>query len=158
MLNLGGCDFEFVGSLFPERDEQQGIKEFHLPAPSACAKLHAYGHGPFCKLHIDVPKRMTGLYALVVDGSVNYIGECEDLRKLANWGYGTISPANLCKKGGTSTNCKLNMKVLEVSKAGGRVDQYFCWHEGRKEDRHRLKMQLIAHCSPPWNGRVDVLG
>jgi len=88
-----------------------------------------------------------GVYALMKDGAVCYIGECEDLGKRFNMGYGNISPKN-CYQGGQPTNCKINHRVLEVSKAGGRIDLYF--HQ--TSQRKAVEKLLIVRCSPPWNG------
>ncbi len=151
-ITLGSCTFEFVDSLRPERDHSGRIKEFRPQPPPNCVELHKYGEGPFCKFSISADKGMVGLYALVVDGKVKYIGQCKDLVWLVNNGYGTISPSNLCKSGGQVTNCKLNMKVLEIAKAGGQVDQYFYPYARPQEDRQELKMQLIYEYSPAWNG------
>ena len=115
-------------------------------AKSDAVPLHKHGHGTFCKFRISVPKGLAGVYALVVDGSVRYIGECEDLGKRFNMGYGNISPRN-CYEGGQRTNCKINRRVLDVSKAGGRVDLYF--HPTPL--RQTVEKQLVASCPPPWN-------
>ncbi len=152
VITLADRAFEFVDSLRPIRDDAGRVKEFYPQAPANCVELHKYGHGPFCKFSISAEKGLAGLYALVVNGQVMYIGECQDLVWLVNNGYGTISPSNLCKKGGTSTNCKLNMKVLEITKAGRQVDQYFYPYARPQKVRHELKMKLIYKYSPPWNG------
>ncbi|MGH2560697.1 MAG: GIY-YIG nuclease family protein [Thermomicrobiales bacterium] len=108
--------------------------------------LHKHGHGTFCKFLISVPKGLIRVYALVVDGSARYIGECEDLGKRFKMGYGNISPRN-CYKGGQQTNCKINRRVLDVSKAGGRVDPYFHPTPQRKP----VEKQLVSTYAPPWN-------
>lgn len=153
-ITLGDRTFKFVASLIPERDESGVIKELCPQVRYAKPKgseLHKHGHGPFCMFHITVPKGMIGVYALVVDRCIHSIGACEDLGRLVNTGYGSISPAN-CFKGGQPTNCKLNQRVLAVSKAGGRVDQYFYPYARPKSDRHTLKKQLISEHLPSWNG------
>ncbi len=150
-IRLGGSDFAFVGSLTPERDTSGTIVEFSPQGRYAKADAHAlhkHGHGAFCRFCIAVPKGLAGVYALVVDGSVRYIGECEDLGKRFNMGYGTISPKN-CYAGGQPTNCKINRRVLGVSKGGGRVDLYFL--PTPLSLRKAVENQLVARCSPPWN-------
>jgi hypothetical protein len=151
-IRLGGYDFAFVASLDPVRDPTGAIAESSPQARYANAgtvPLHTHGRGPFCKVRIAVQRHLAGVYALVVDGAVRYVGECEDLGKRFNAGYGNISPRN-CYDGGQPTNCKVNRRVLDVARAGGRVDLYFHPTPARKA----VEAELLAICSPPWNGRV----
>lgn len=149
VVHLAGYEFTFMAPLNPERDAMGVIRELRpqaLYAKRDTVALHYHGSGPFCKFRIDVPARLAGVYALVVDGSIRYIGECEDLAKRFNMGYGTISPRN-CYRGGQATNCKINHHVLDMSTSGGRVNLYF--HPTLM--RHQVEKQLIARYSPPWN-------
>lgn len=150
-ISLDGHDFGLVASLAPDYDASSTVQEFSPQGRYAkrnVVPLNDYGHGSFCKFRISVPTGLSGVYALVVDGSVRYIGECEDMRKRFNLGYGNISPRN-CYRGGQPTNCKINRRVLDVSKAGGRVGLYFQPTSPRKA----IEKHLIARLSPPWNGR-----
>ena len=149
-VRLGIYDFTFVASLVPERDSAGAIREFSPQsgyAKAGAVPLHKHGRGTFCRFRLAVPKGLSGVYALVVDGTVRYIGECEDLGKRFNAGYGNISPKN-CYRGGQPTNCKINRWVLDMVKAGGRVDLYFHPTSQRKA----VEQELIARHSPPWNG------
>ena len=141
--------FGLMGSLIPERDALETIREFRPQeryAGFATVALHKHGHGTFCRFRISVPKGLSGVYALVVDGSVRYIGECKDLGKRFNVGYGQIAPRN-CYVGGQQTNCKINRRVLEVARAGGRIDLYF----RPTLRRHILEKELLTEHLPPWN-------
>lgn len=146
--------FDFVDSINPHRDASGSIHEFSPQqryAKGNASLLHTYGDGAFCRFRIAGPRRLRGVpgvYALVVDGSVRYIGECKDLYKRFNVGYGNISPRN-CYVGGQMTNCKINRQVLDESKAGRRVDLYFYATSHRKT----VEKCLIASCSPLWNHR-----
>jgi hypothetical protein len=150
-IRLGGRDFTFVASLIPDHDASGAVEEFSPQGEYEnrdAIPLHKHGHGTFCNFRISVPKGLVGVYALVVAGEVGYIGKCADLReRFGSRGYGTISPRN-CYVKGQPTNCKINRRVLEVSQAGGRVDLYFY----RTPERQTVEEQLIADCSPPWNG------
>lgn len=149
VLHLADYSFTFRGQLVPERDAQGALKELQPQvryAKRATVALHKHGLGPFCKFRIAVPAGLRGVYALVVDDSVRYIGECQDLAKRFNDGYGNISPTN-CYRGGQATNCKINHHVLDVTISGGRVNLYF--HPTRS--RYEVEEQLIARYSPPWN-------
>lgn len=150
VIRLEGDDFRFVTPLMPMHDLSGAIMEY-LPqgryAKAEDARLHQDGSGPFCRFRITVPRGLVGVYTLMVLGDVRYIGECEDLGKRFNAGYATISPKN-CYKGGQPTNCKINRRVLDVSKRGERVDLYFHATLQRK----LIEAHLIAACSPLWNG------
>lgn len=148
LMRLRGLDVEFVESLTPDRNASGTIIELNPQARYAgTALLHKYGNGTFCKFRVSAPKGLTGVYALVVDEAIRYIGECEDLSRRFNSHYGNISPQD-CYKGGQPTNCKINRRVLEMSKAAGRVDLYFL----ATPQRETVEKQLIAIYSPPWNG------
>jgi hypothetical protein len=152
---LGGHEFAFVQSLIPKRDASDAIMEFSPHGDYAKAdvsRLHKHGHGTFCKFRIVVQQgleRQGGVYALIVDESVCYIGECEDLVRRFNAGFGNIYPRN-CYVNGRSTDCKVNRRVLEASKAGGRVDLYFL----PTPERKAVEQRLIACYAPPWNQRL----
>ena len=148
---LGPYTFSLVESLALERDQTGAIVEKRPQAQyykAATVPLHKHGDGSFCKFGISVPRGLVGVYALLVDGKVRYIGECEDLRKRFSYGYGNISPRN-CYKGGQGTNLKINRQVLEVTKAAGRVDLYFY----ETSERKKIERQLLNSYSPPWNDK-----
>lgn len=148
-VRLGDYDFAFMASLAPKRDSVGAIREFSPQggyAKAGAVPLHRHGRGTFCNFRLAVSKGLYGVYALVVDGSVRYLGECEDLGKRFNAGYANISPKN-CYRGGQPTNCKINRRVLDVTKAGGRVDLYFYPTSQRKA----VEQELIARYAPPWN-------
>jgi len=153
-ITLQELSFDFVDSISPDRDASGSIHEFRPQqryVKGNASLLHKYGDGTFCRFRIAVPqkvRRMPGVYALVVDGSVRYIGECKDLYKRFNAGYGNISPRN-CYVGGQMTNCRINRRVLDESKSGRRVDLYF----HATSCRFAVEKGLIASCAPPWNGQ-----
>lgn len=150
-ITLGTYTFSLVESLALVRDETGAIVEKRPQAQyykAGTVPLHKHGDGPFCKFGVSVPKGLVGVYALLVDGEVRYIGECADLRNRFSYGYGHISPKN-CYKGGQGTNLKINRQVLEVTKAAGRVDLYFYMTSERK----KIERQLLDLYSPPWNDK-----
>ena len=149
-IKLGGNEFVFIATLAPQRDASGAIIEL-MPQEqykkSDSVPLHKHGHGTFSRFKISVQKGLVGVYALLADGAVRYIGECKNLGKRINAGYGNISPKN-CYKGGQSTNCKINRRVLDATRASGRVDLYCCPTPRRKP----IERQLIEKYRPPWNG------
>jgi hypothetical protein len=151
-MTLGDHEFTFVASLIPERDASGAILEFPPRGRSATmdpALLHEHGHGPFCEFRIDAENGLGGVYALVVNGVVHYIGQTKNLKWQFNHGYGIIRQSACYAKGGLSTHCKINSRILEVSRAGRRVDLYF--HATPLASRTSVRRQLIASYSPPWN-------
>ncbi len=61
--------------------------------------LNNHGSGHFCKFVIPKNCMINGVYAIVVNKELKYIGECVNLSSRFNSGYGNISPRN-CFKGG----------------------------------------------------------
>lgn len=110
--------------------------------------LNAHGSGPFCGFRVSRATHEAGVYALTVDGSVAYVGRCQDLaRRFGSNGYGGISPKN-CYKGGQPTNCKVNHATLMAIEAGSIVEVWF-----RATDKGAtLEAEMIRRLRPPWNG------
>lgn len=108
--------------------------------------LNSYGAGPFCKFAIPRQFNVSGVYALVVEGTTKYIGECINLSSRYNSGYGNISPRN-CFKGGQETNCRVNALVLAESLHGRQVELWF--HATR--DHKQLEKRLLSNGAPGWN-------
>src|SRR5207245_11153130 len=100
-----------VADLEPARGSDGNVLEFmpqdrYPGAPTA--RLNADGHGPFCRFSIPSAwSGAAGVYLIRVDGVIRYVGECADLARRFNLGYGTIQPIN-CFVGGQPTNCKIN--------------------------------------------------
>ncbi|MBI3009643.1 MAG: GIY-YIG nuclease family protein [Candidatus Omnitrophica bacterium] len=129
------------GTIAAYRPQKRYRNLSHIP-------LHKYGRGNFCKFGIPAAwKQKEGVYLIVLNGEVKYVGECVDLHQRF-YDYGTISPRK-CFEGGQPTNCKINKLILR--NAGEAVDVLFCLlPEGRKE----AEKKLIEFLKPPWNGRL----
>ena len=109
--------------------------------------LHRHGAGPFCRFSIPANLHVAGVYLLLVDDSVRYVGECQSLSERFNSrGYGQIQPRN-CYEGGQQTNCRLNRLILEAIKQGHRMDLWF----RETPNRQAVERRLIASLAPPWN-------
>lgn len=150
-IDIEGNAFEFVFEIEPERDESGKFIEL-MPQSRykryGVDRLNRHGEGPFCKFR--APKNMpySGVYALTIDGTVSYVGECADFSR--RWGptqYGSISPKN-CFVGGQSTNCKINSRVLKYCSDGKSVKLWFHRTDKYKE----LERELLSKLNPPWNG------
>lgn len=149
-MKLGGYQFEHVCSISPDADADGKPKEY-LPQSRYenhdSLPLNRYGVGPFCQF--SIPRRWAGhagVYVLVVNGSLTYVGECQDLAGRFNTGYGIISPRN-CFKGGQETNCRVNNLVLQARKEGKKIELVF--RETRQ--RHDLEAALVEALSPAWS-------
>ncbi|MBN1274249.1 MAG: GIY-YIG nuclease family protein [Candidatus Aminicenantes bacterium] len=142
--------FYFVYEIKTKLNENDEIKEY-FPQKQyqnwQNAKIHKYGRGPFCRF--SIPKeyqKRSGVYLLVKDNIPIYVGECEDLTRRYNIGYGLISPRS-CYEGGQQTNCRINNLILEAKKKGERMDLFFV----ESENRFALEDKWIYEFRPNWN-------
>ena len=108
--------------------------------------LNRYGKGPFCKFKIPRNIEKRGVYALIVSGTLKYIGECVNLSSRYNMGYGNISPRN-CFKGGQETNCRVNNLIYSSSQSGKTIELWFY----ETTDFKSLETKLLASEKPEWN-------
>jgi len=126
-LQLGKYQFRYICSINPEINTDGSILEF-MPQNrydnKASLSLNRHGTGPFCKFNIPRKFDFSGVYAVVVNRKVKYIGECKVLSSRFNMGYGNISPRN-CFVGGQETNCRINNLILQHAKAGADISLWF---------------------------------
>lgn len=142
---FGNYIFEHISSIQPDCDST-GICRFMPQADynnHRCLPLNRYGYGPFCRFRIPDNMHVEGVYIIALGTNVQYIGECVDLSKRFNMGYGQISPRN-CYKGGQETNCRINKLIAECSKELG------LWFLKTK-NRKSVEAKLISWYKPPWN-------
>lgn len=136
--------YESAISHYGERSEYKyGISRYDN---TNSLKLNSYGMGPFCKFSIPDNYQFSGVYCILENGRIKYIGECYNLSQRFNAGYGNISPRN-CYVNGQSTNCRINMLILNSIKSGNSVDLFFY----RTNDTKRVEYHLIKEYSPAWN-------
>jgi len=148
-MKIGGhrfskiCDIQLIKDdagepqeLFPQ---DRYANESNLP-------LNRYGSGPFCKFKIPNSLNAPGVYAIIVDNEVKYIGECQNLSARYNMGYGNISPRN-CFVGGQETNCRINNLILSAGKSAEEVSLWFYQTENYKN----VEMELRASLNLEWN-------
>lgn len=113
--------------------------------------LNRHGQGPFCRFEIPKLTDGPGVYAITVDDTVVYIGECQNFReRYGPRGYGVIHPRN-CFVGGQSTNCKVNTRVLEATLRNVIPDLWFMSESDRS--RKLVEADLVSKFQPQWNGR-----
>lgn len=149
-LLLQTFPFRFVWAIEPDRDSDGRIREF-MPQGrykgAGTSRLNPHGNGPFCRFKFPRTLNVPGVYAVMVDDQVRYIGECANLS--ARWGltqYGSIQPKN-CYVGGQSTNCKVNNRVLLAARDGHAVKLWF--HQ--THEYKPCELVLRAALRPEWN-------
>lgn len=144
----GGVQFRFVCTIVPEG---RGGKIATFTPHKRYANprgipLHAWGSGPFCRFQIPPQAPESGVYVIVVNDEVKYVGETENLTNRFNNGYGSISP-RACYTGGQSTNCHVNSLILVDATKGSRIELWFTPSTNRKG----LETELIRTIRPLWN-------
>lgn len=148
-LVIGQTAFRFVCVIAPEEDVDGTIRQF-MPQEryenDKRLSLNRYGKGPYCKFKIPGEWKQSGVYAIVVDGAVKYIGECVNLASRYNAGYGNISPRN-CFVGGQETNCRINHLVLSEGLRLKTVSLWFYATNKYKDIEERLR----AATELEWN-------
>ncbi|WP_312136392.1 hypothetical protein [Brevundimonas sp.] len=149
-IQVEGRNFRYICKINPELIEGKiNVYNPHIKYRNLRnKKLHEYGDKEFCKFSIPLDHKQQGLYLLIVNGSIKYIGICKNLSNRYNNGYGRISPAN-CYVGGRRTNCRINNFIYEECKAGNKVDLFF--HEMRNP--REFELNLIKKFGGPdlWN-------
>jgi hypothetical protein len=148
-LDIANVTFQYVCDIEPERNPDGAVCRY-MPqeryANERELSLNRYGEGPFCKFKIPANWSHNGVYALVVEGAVRYIGECVNLSSRYNMGYGNISPRN-CFVGGQETNCRINSLIFTEAQQQKRITLWFC----RTNDYKGLESQLRVQLQLDWN-------
>jgi hypothetical protein len=148
-MKIADYEFEHICDIGPLRQADGSVQAF---MPQGRYKnlrnlsLNAYGTGPFCRFKIPSRFRVSGVYLLLVDDQLRYVGECASLSARFNVGYGNISPKN-CFKGGQETNCRLNNLVYAHARADKRISLWFFQTASYKSVESTLRRNL----NPPWN-------
>lgn len=148
-INIGGCDFVRICEIIPQCDSGGRIEPLSPQSRysnSGRIGLHKYGHGPFCKFSIPSDRRQAGVYLIVVETVVKYVGECENLSSRYNAGYGNISPRN-CFVRGQETNCRVNNLIYHSASEMQKTVLWF--HE--TEAYKLIERELRDLLTPEWN-------
>jgi hypothetical protein len=148
-INIGKQKFSKICDILPQKDSSGALLEL-LPQVryknEQKLPLNNYGAGPFCKFNIPSNFNVSGVYAIVVNGDVKYIGECQNLSSRYNMGYGNMSPRN-CFVGGQETNCRINNLILLAAKFGAPISLWFLETERYKE----IEIELRSALPLGWN-------
>lgn len=146
---IEGYPFTFAAWIEPAREPDGTISSL-LPQSRyhnvRGLPLNNYGAGPYCKFTISPDLRQSGVYVILSSDAVRYVGECANLSRRFNAGYGNISPKN-CFKGGQETNCRLNSLIFAAINAGEKLSLHF--HQ--TVDYKSVEATLRATLRAPWN-------
>ena len=148
-MKIGAYEFNQICAIEPKRNLDGAVKPY---MPQSRYKnrnilpLNKYGEGPFCRFKIPNNCNVSGVYAVVVECELKYIGECLNLSSRYNMGYGIISPRN-CFVGGQETNCRLNNLIYQAANAGHKISLWFIQTEEYKAVEGKLRMSE----QPEWN-------
>jgi len=146
---IGGYEFRYICNIYLEREPNGKILTF-MPQDryenTNGVTLNKYGKGPFCKFKIPRNLEYPGVYALMEENNLLYIGECDALSSRYNMGYGNISPRN-CFKGGQETNCRINNFILQKISAGLVISLWFLYTLNHKTIESELRALQLSS----WN-------
>lgn len=149
-ISIENLPFKFVCDIEPDRDAEGRITEY-MPQDryngADVSRLNRNGEGPFCRFKIQNTWQLAGVYAVIVNDRVIYIGETKNLS--VRWGlpgYGSVQPRN-CFVGGQSTNCKINNRLLQACRDRCSVQLWF--HQ--TDDYKRVERRLRDKLGPEWN-------
>ncbi len=148
-MKIGKYKFYFICMLTPQIDSN-GIVDKFMPQSRYKNKksisLNKYGSGPFCKFRIPKNFKLSGVYLILVNKRIKYIGECKNLTNRYNSGYGQISPRN-CFVGGQETNVRINNLIYRNTTLGHTIKLLFYPTTNYKI----IEKQLRALVKPKWN-------
>ena len=146
---IQGCTFKYICNIEPELDGNVAIKQYKPQSRYNNVKelkLNKYGKGSFCKFRINKDIHRSGVYAILVNEELKYIGECVDLSDRFNTDYGQISPRN-CFEGGQETNCRINKSIFKEKRINNKISLWFY----RTKNYKSIESQLIEKTKPSWN-------
>lgn len=153
-MKVGGVKFEEICTLSLDRDTAGRINRRNPQGDYTNRKnhpLHKHGHGSFCEFRIDGNLKNSGVYIIHVNGVNKYVGECVNLAKRFNHGYGHISPRN-CFKFGRTTNCRINKLIMKACEDGFNVVLWF-----HRTKNHKAVEKQILEAQPwVWNKKRAV--
>ncbi len=135
--------------------EQSVVADLNLRPQDRFSNPKGYALGAeydalYCSFKINAPKT-SGIYWILADGVVVYIGRAKNLHNRLSVQYGTVSPRHPFK-GGQLQKCRTNAKINSILSEGGRVT--FRWRacDDYVEQEHALLKSPDAR--PAWNLRA----
>ena len=103
----------------------------------------------YCSFKVPAPQ-VSGIYRIIVDDHVVYIGRAQCLKNRLSDQYGRVSPRHPFK-GGQLQKCRTNAKINKALETGSTV--VFRWEVCEDfKDRERRLLEDPTN-RPPWNLR-----
>lgn len=118
----------YAGRLFVERDANGVVMEYS-PLVGMAAVEHRYpawALGPFSRIEPEFAMpAQPGVFALVTDGTVRYVGHARDLEAVFGLrvGLGHVSRKD-AQRARNEERCRLNRLITAEARAGRTVDAY----------------------------------
>lgn len=113
--------------------------------------LHTSHDVLYCSFKIDAPSK-SGVYCILVDGSLVYVGRAANLKNRLSVQYGNVSPRHPYA-GGQLQKCRTNAKINEALTMGQRVVVQWEVCEDYIERERTLLRDPINR--PDWNRRGE---
>ena len=151
----------YAGRLFVERDAS-GVVLVSSPLSGMAVveqRYPAWALGPFSRIEPEFAlPHSPGVFALVTEGVVRYVGSSRDLDRSfgARHGLGQISRRN-CQSSGQEEPCRLNRLITSEAKAGRVVDVYVLampkrrWPARMEESPASVAAEIVATSRGDWH-------
>jgi hypothetical protein len=137
-----GRQFTHIATIEPERDDTGNVREFSPRGPDN----RELSDAPFCRFSFPRERRQSGVYAVVVNDRVVYVGKTNNLSR--RWGPGEYGEIRVPEPGNPQvTNRRVNHGILEAARRSESVQVWF--HETHERDI--VETQLIERLDLLWN-------
>jgi len=154
LKQLFGILFHQVCKILPELDFKgdpiiffPNIKKYNVYINNE------YCNGPYFKFNIPSEYySKPGVYLIFVDDVPTYVGECSNLGRRFNEGYGNISENNRFKLD-KFVYCKVNNLILEALLKGSDVKLFFY----ETLNHNEVKNFLLDRLKPEWNKKCSLI-
>lgn len=159
-LDLGSVQFQYLADLLPDGDPSGRTDRYTAHDKyrnDSGLALNPEGVGPFCRLRVRHAPKAAGVFALLCEGSVVYLGATDDLYHTINLELGLIAP-RACYERGDENACRVNNRVLTAHEHGSTVSLWFHLSVAGSLLLRRLLAEMAAEGrQPSWNPPLTVI-
>ncbi len=137
-----GHQFALVATIEPEREAAGRVREF---SPRG-AGGHELSDAPFCRFAFPAGCHGAGVYAVLVNDRVVYVGKTNNLSR--RWGPGEYGDIVVPEPGSPQvTNRRVNHGILDAARGGDVVQVWF----HKTNNRDAIEAEIIGKLDLPWN-------